>query len=61
MIQQPGGHYMIVQGINNVNSLTGSGRIQGRQAGLNKMGQRLNILNPQTLANYQPNNVSPIQ
>lgn len=55
LVQQPGGQIMIVQGLNQVNGLHGSGRIQGRSASTNAVTQRLitpTFQNPQLLASY---------
>lgn len=52
---------MIVQGLNQVNGLHGSGRIQGRSASTNAVTQRLitpTFQNPQLLASYQPNAIA---
>lgn len=56
MVQQPSGHYMVVQNLN------GSGRIQGRSplGGGGPNNQRLGIVNPALLRNYQPNQI-PVQ
>lgn len=60
VFQQPGGQLMIVQNYNQVNGLSGSGRIQGRSASTNAVPQRF-YQNPQVLANYQPNAIHAAQ
>lgn len=58
IFQQPGGHVVIVQNLNQANALSRSGRMQGRSASTNAVTQRISYQDPRLLAGYQPNTIA---